>query len=557
MKTLRILSVLLFTLSACSAQPVKKEKEIDKENVNTTPIEVRILAFNDLHGNIEGPTGSVIVDGKKTKAGGADFLSAKIAERKTENSIVVSAGDLIGASPLLSALFHDEPTIEAANKMGLELNAVGNHEFDEGVDELLRMQNGGCHPEDGCQDGDDFGGANFKFLAANVFKKSTGETLFPSTMVKEFGTVKVGFVGLTLEGTPAIVSPIGIKSVTFGNEIETINKAVSKFQSEGIETIVVLIHEGGYPTIDQGDRNECPNISGPILDIVKGSNSAVDVFVTGHTHKAYICDIEGRLVTSGKSYGRLLTEIDLKIDPKTQDVLKKSATNIVIDRSGYPDKNVEALIKKYETIVAPIAGKSVGSIVVDLPREADVNGVSLLGKMIADVQLWATKESNAQIAFMNSGGIRAPLMMAPLKGEGEGVVTYEEAHTSQPFGNGLVTMTLTGEQIKALLESQFSEGRNTILQPSKGFYYTWSASAALGNKVDPKSMKLHGSVIDMATKYRITVNGFLSEGGDGFKLLKEGSDRVGGPIDLDALVNYFSKMSPVKSSNEVRVLKVK
>ncbi len=548
------IATLSFALSACSTRPQKS----DAEAVETKkePVKVRVLAFNDLHGNLEGPSGSVYVNGEKVKAGGADFLAAKIAERRTPNSIVVSAGDLIGASPLISALFHDEPTIEASNQMGLELNAVGNHEFDEGVDELIRMQNGGCHPKDGCQDGDDFAGASFKFLAANVFWKSDGKTIFASTHIKKFGPVSVGFIGLTLEDTPSIVSSVGIKDVRFGNEVQAINKAVSEFQNDEIETIVVLIHEGGFPTLDQSDRNDCPGISGPILEIAKNTSDAVDIFVTGHTHKAYICEMNGKLVTAAKSYGRLLTEIDLLIDPETGDVISQEANNIVIDRKGEGHPEVSKTIEKYKSIVSPIANKAIGKITADFTREADENGVSPLGKLIADIQLAATKTNGAQIAFMNPGGIRAPLTMAPSSVEAEGVVTYSEAQTTQPFGNGLVTMSLTGEQIKFLLEAQFGKKR-TILQPSAGFSYSWLESAPPGAKVDPKSIKLNGQLLDSEKEYRITVNSFIADGGDGFDILKAGTNRMGGPLDLEAFVQYFSKNSPISISTETRVLKEK
>ncbi len=549
--------LMLLSLVSCSTRAKKITDEKEVVEVKKEQVQIRILAFNDFHGNLEGPSGSVMVEGKRVKAGGADFLAAKIKERRTENTMVVSAGDLIGASPLISAVFHDEPTIEAANLMGLELNAVGNHEFDEGVDELKRMQKGGCHPTDGCQDGDGFSGATFKFLAANVFEKSNGETIFASTAIKKFGDISVGIVGLTLEGTPSVVSSEGIQSVRFGDEVEAINKAVSEFQAQGIETIVVLVHEGGFPTSDQADRNQCPGISGPILEIAKNSSDAVDVFITGHTHKAYICEMDGKLVTAAKSYGRLLTEIDLVIDPITGDVLSREANNIVIDRQGIGQENVKQVISKYRAIVSPIANKPIGKIASDFKRDYDENGISPLGRLIADVQLEGTQSAGAQIAFMNPGGIRAPLNFIASGVEGEGVVTYSEAHTSQPFGNSLVTMTLTGAQLKLLLEAQFRDKKITILQPSSGFIYTWSQSAPFGTKVDPASMKLGGITIERMKEYRITVNSFLADGGDGFKLLKHGTKRVGGPIDVEALVNYFSIHSPVKVSTDVRVLKKK
>lgn len=557
MKRFILLAVLLV---ACSPRPTMTvdEKVTEEEVEVAKPVHVKVLGFNDLHGHLEGPSGSVMVDGTKIKAGGADHFVARVVEIRNShrNTVVVSAGDLVGASPMISSLFHDEPIIEAMNIMKLDMNAIGNHEFDEGVDELRRLANGGCHPKDGCQDGDDFAGASFPFLAANVeLENSPGKLLFPATMIKEFDGVKVGFIGLTLDETPAIVPPEGIKGVKFIDEIEAINREAATLKSQGIETIIVLIHEGGYPTLKQNDRNECPGISGPIKEIAEKSDASIDAFVTGHTHRAYICEMSGKLVTAAKSYGRLLTEIDLMIDPATGDVIEKSATNLVIDRSGTPNAEVAQLITKYGTLVAPLANKPVGTITKDISRDIDENGESALGKLIADMQLWGTKAQGAQIAFMNSGGVRAPLLHEASGQEGPGVVTYSEAHTVQPFGNGTVTMTFTGAQLKQLLESQFGEKRR-ILQPSKGFTYTWSEPASGQTEwVDAASMKLDGVVIDPAKSYRITVNSFLSTGGDDFQILNDGTDRVGGDVDLEVFVKFFAVSSPVSPPTDVRVRK--
>lgn len=561
----RTVPAVLFValVAACSANVGKKDEGVVQQSEEPAgPVHVKVLAFNDLHGHITGPSGSVKVQGHKVEAGGADHLAARVAQIKAlhPHTIAVTAGDLVGASPLLSSLFHDEPTIESMNAMTLDVASVGNHEFDEGLDELERMQNGGCHPVDGCQDGDAFDGAKFPFLAANVTHQSTGETIFPGWLVREFDGVKVGFIGLTLEGTPSIVSPEGVKGLSFADEAETINAVVPKLREQGVETIVVLVHEGGYPTADETDVNQCPGISGPITELVAATDEAVDVFVTGHTHRAYICEMDGRLVTAAQSYGRLLTEIDLMIDRKTGDVVERKATNLVIDRQGDPHPQVASLIEKYQGIAAPLANQKIGAIATDLLRDANEDGESALGRLIADIQLEATKAAErgaAQIAFMNPGGIRDSLGLAPTADEGLGVVTYSEAHTVQPFGNSLVTMTLTGAQIKEVLEAQFADDDHVrILQVSKGFTYKWSSKAPKGQKVDPKSIKLNGKVVDPTASYRVTVNSFLSTGGDGFTIFERGTDRIGGPVDLEAMVVYFSQFSPVKAPAERRIVRV-
>lgn len=564
LRLLALLTASALALSACSGKTNKPDEEPTEETAKTAePVHVKLLALNDLHGHLEGPSGSVKVEGAKVDAGGLDRLAARVAEiRKFEpNVAVVAAGDLIGASPLLSSLFHDEPTIEALNSMKLDATAVGNHEFDEGIDELERMKKGGCHPEDGCQDGDDFGGADFAYLAANVTDGDSGDTIFPGYFIKEFDGVKVGFIGLTLEGTPAIVSPDGVKGLSFADEAETINAIVPKLRKQGIEAIVVLIHQGGYPTTEQTDVNQCPDVAGPITDIVENTDDAVDVFVTGHTHQTYVCELDGRLVTSAKSYGRLLTEIDMDIDPGTGDVMKRSARNLVIDRDGEPDEDVGAVIDKYNAIAAPLAKKKIGVIKADIVRKQNDDGESPLGRLIADIQLDATRSKdhgNAQIAFMNPGGVRDSFYVKPTDDEPAGVVTYSEAHTVQPFGNSLVTMTLTGEQINELLELQWKgQEHPKILYASKGFSYAWSDSAKPGEKVDIGRIKLNGKPIDPDEEYRVTVNSYLANGGDGFALLADGTDRVGGPVDLQALVVYFDENSPLSPPTDQRIEKIK
>ena len=519
-------------------------------------VDVQLLAVNDFHGNLQPPSGSSGRVGT-VNAGGAEYLATHIKQLKAANpnTAVVSAGDLIGASPLLSALFHDEPTIEAFNQIGLDFNAVGNHEFDEGAAELLRMQNGGCHPTDGCLDGDDFAGANFQFLAANVVR-SNGKTLFPAYKIRSFAGAKVAFIGLTLEGTPLIVTPSGIAGLTFKDEADTINALVPKIKAQGVNTIVVLIHEGGVPT---GGYNECPGISGPIVDIVNHTSKDVDLFITGHTHQAYNCVIDGRPVSSAFSFGRIVTDVDMTIDRNSGEPTTIAVNNKIVTRDVAPDAGITALIAKYNAIAAPLANRVIGSITADITRTNNTAGESALGDVIADGQLLATAGAttgNAVIAFMNPGGIRADLTYAGSPaGEGNGNVTYGEMFTVQPFGNNLVTKTLTGAQIKALLEQQFvtstGAARNVVLQVSAGFTYTWTASAPGGSKVG--NIMLNGTPIDPAASYRVTMNSFLADGGDGFSVFTQGTNVLGGAVDTDAFEAYFAANSPVAPGAQNRI----
>jgi 5'-nucleotidase len=512
-------------------------------------IDLQILALNDFHGNLLPPTGSSGRVGA-IDAGGVEYLATHIDNLRAlnPNTVVVSAGDLIGASPLLSALFHDEPTIEAFNKIGLDFNAVGNHEFDEGWTELVRMQEGGCHPVDGCQDGDGFEGADFQFLAANVVRKDNGKTIFPAYKTRKYKNVEVAFIGMTLEGTPLIVSPSGIADLNFLDEADTVNALIPELKKKKIETIVVVIHEGGAQnvTADPNTINQCNGISGAIVDIVNRLDDEVDVVISGHTHLPYNCMIDNKLVTSAFSFGRLVTKIDLSISRDTRDVVSMTANNQIVTRDVPKAAPLTALIDRYNTIAAPLANRIVGTITADITRTNNAAGESSLGDIIADAQLFATTPSDlggAVVAFMNPGGIRADLTYASSPaGEGDGNVTYGEIFTVQPFGNSMVTMTLTGAQIDAVLEQQFigCAGATTqrVLQVSSTITYSWSASAAPCDKVS--NVTINGVPLDPGAAYRVTVNSFLADGGDGFSVLTQGTDRLGGAVDTDAFEAYMA-----------------
>src|SRR5215210_5000214 len=387
----RILGLALAALAIAVPGAAQAKGKKDKD------VPVQLLGINDFHGNLEPPTGSSgriqeVAGGPQIDAGGAAYLATKLrALRQNTNSLTVSAGDLIGASPLLSALFHDEPTIEAMNEMGLDLNAVGNHEFDEGIMELLRMQRGGCGPDNSCPAGN-FGGADFQFLAANVVYKDTGEPVFPAYVIKKFGNIKVGFIGMTLEGTPNIVSASGIQDVDFLDEAETANKYAEELRNEhGVRAIVVLLHEGGTPTPFAG-IDAC-NVAGPVVDIVNRTSDAVDLFVTGHTHQPYTCTkangslIDGRPVTSASSFGRLVTNIGFKLDHKTKDIKDVTADNQVVDRQQAKALDIQALIDHFNQLAAPIANVPVGRIMADITRASAPSLENSLGNLIADAQL--------------------------------------------------------------------------------------------------------------------------------------------------------------------------
>ena len=526
---------------------------------SANPVDLRILAINDFHGYLQPFAGGIrIADpADKTRkipvpAGGSETMASVVRSLRDghPNNIFVAAGDLIGASPFLSAMFHDEPTIESLSMMGLELASVGNHEFDEGKDELLRMQNGGCHPVDKCQGPHPFPGARFHYLAANTFETATDKTLFPPYEIRIFDGIPVAFIGLTLKGTPEIISPSSAAGLAFRDEADTVNALIPELRQRGVEAIVVLIHEGGEPA---GDYNECPGISGPIVDIVKKFDRAVDVVISGHTHRAYVCEIDGRLLTSGDKYGTLVTAIDLKLDRATKDIISAKADNVIVRIGAFArDREQTALLSAYDRVSAPIADRRAGTVTETLSRTPNDAGESVLGDIIADAQLAATgaaDKGGAAMAFTNPGGIRTDIAK-----KDDGAVSYADVFSSQPFRNQLVTLTLKGAAIKEMLEQQWLDAkRPRILQVSNGFTYAWDASKPFGEHVIADRMMLNGMRIEPEKPYRVTVNNYLALGGDGFAAIKGGTDAQFGIYDSDALFFYFQANSPLAPVAQNRI----
>ncbi|MEU8793284.1 bifunctional metallophosphatase/5'-nucleotidase [Streptomyces sp. NPDC048643] len=548
--------------------------------------DVQLLSFNDLHGNLEPPTGSsgrvteLQPDGttKTIDAGGVEYLATHLRDARKGNkySITAAAGDMVGASPLISGLFHDEPTIDALNKLDLDVTSVGNHEFDEGAKELARLQKGGCHPTDGCYDKKaKFKGADFPYLAANVTDEKTKKPILKPYWVWKKNGVKVGFIGVTLEGTPNIVSAEGVKGLKFGDEVETINKYAKELQRQGVKSIVALIHEGGAPA-SQSYNYDCDSpgagdgISGPIVDIAKNVTPAVDALVTGHTHQAYACTIPDpagnpRMVTSASSFGRLYTDTTLTYDRRTGDIARTAveSANHVVTRDVAKAGDITSLIAKWNALSAPIASRPIGYIAGDI---GNAGTESPLGDLIADAQLAYGKsvDPEADLAVMNPGGIRAGLTYAASGSEGNGVVTYGEAYTVQPFANTVNLVDLTGAQVVTALQQQVSganEASPKILQISEGLTYTLDLTKTGAARVVADSVKLNGTAIDPAATYRVAMNSFLAGGGDGFAELGKGANVRVGNDDLAALETYLTAGSsatapyPVPAADRITIVK--
>ena len=589
------------------------------------PVRVKIVAFNDFHGTLQSPGrfATSTQAAERPAVGGADALAAWVARLKAQNpnNVVVGGGDFVGASPLVSALFFDEPAVEVLNRVGVEFTSVGNHEFDKGADELLRLQHGGCRITRGRPDPNSckglgshapgaFDGARYQWLSANVFETATGRTLLPAYGIKSFDGIPVAFIGMTLKGTPGIVSPAGVAGLEFRDEADTVNALIPQLRAQGGEAVVVLVHQGGIqPATGTSDINGCDaalkNPDGSdseIAQIVRRLDDAVDLVISAHTHAAYNCSANataaatratglpnkaGRSipVTSASAFGRVLTDIDVTLDPKTHDVVAVSPVNRLVDR-GDPaivqaiadHPAVRDIVQGYATLAAPLADGVVGVLATALPAVPDDAGEEPAGSLIADSQLQATQPAalgGAQIAFMNAGGVRSPGFVPPAGATPPFALTYGAAFTVQPFGNSLVTMTLTAAQLKTLLEQQFTgcggQVVDRVLQPSNGLKVTWSAGApACAKIVDvtftptdvtvkppavtgaPQVVVKNGVVQDPARTYRVTVNNYMAAGGDGYSTLKSGTNRIGGAQDIDALRAWLAPYQPPGPAYDAR-----
>jgi len=538
--------------AACTTTPTEQTRP--SPVTRAPPIEIQILAINDFHGNLEPSQSLITFQGTNGQSvsdflGGAAVMGAELAKfRANRLSITVAAGDLIGASPLASAYFLDEPTIDAMNLMGLELASVGNHEFDKGSSELLRMQNGGCEKfttRVPCRL-EPFEGAKFRYLGANVLKEN-GSTLFPPTAVRDFGPIRIGFIGMTLKDTGIFVTPAGVAGLHFAEEAETANGLVSQLKGQGADAIVLLIHQGGK-TPETYKAGDCDGLSGDILPILDRLDPAITTIVSGHTHNAYACELDRggtkRLLTSAGKYGYFVTDLRLTFDPGTHALVSQRAQNAPMTSETPAGGPIAALVKRYADASAPAAARVVGKLRGEAPKDGG-DGESPAANLIADSQLAATKAKNhggADIAFMNTTGVRVGITPAA-----DGSVTYGQIFAVQPFGNNLVVKTLTGAQLKALLEQQFrvEDGVakvKSLLVPSDPFRFSYDLTKPEGQRI--VSMTLDHHPIDPTKRYRLTVNNFLASGGDGFSVLTQGTETFDAGLDLDALEAWLATNPP-------------
>ncbi|MDO8680977.1 MAG: bifunctional metallophosphatase/5'-nucleotidase [Acidobacteriota bacterium] len=511
---------------------------------------IQILGFNDFHGALDPPSGA---NGRigNVDAGGAEFFAAHLARLKAENpnTIVVSAGDNIGASPLLSGMFHDEPTVEALGAAGLQISTVGNHEFDEGWEELSRLQKGGCHPVDGCQDKTPFAGARFEFLSANVVVDPGSQTLFPATTVRVVDGVKVGFIGLALRGTPSIVLEKHLRGLTFRPEVEAGNEAAASLVAQGVKTIVVMIHAGGRP--GTADVNGC-DVTGAIVDIANRLSPDIDVIVSGHTHRSYVCTFGTKLVTSAETAGSLITDIDLSIDRATGDVVSKRARNVIVTRDIAKSAAVTRLLDQYRPFYTVLGLRKVGSITAPILEAANAAGESPLGDVIADAILEQTSApgaGGAQVALWNTGGIRADLVGEAGAPGRPATVTFSHAFDVLPFGNRVEVRTITGATLIGMLGTG-------VFQVSRGLSFAYDSTRPRGQRVDGATVRLWDRAIDPAASIRVAASDYIWTGGDGVEGV-ESKDPIDVGADIDMFVAYLEKHSPVAPGPQDRITRRK
>jgi len=523
--------VLAALLAGCAAQRPDNQ------------VELTLVGLNDLHGYLEAST----FEGRK--AGGIDALAATVQAWRKEDPqlLVVGAGDMIGASPAMSAMFADEPTIQTLNLLGMRATSVGNHEFDAGRVELLRQAKGGCanspRPEKACQFNPSWEGARFSYLAANVIDTRTGQPLLPAYRIEEVKGVKVAFIGTVLKDTPELVAAAGISGLQFIDEAQAVNRLLPELRAQGATVFVVLIHQGGRSEA-RYDQQYCSDLDGDIADVVKRLDPAVRLVVSGHSHNGYLCRVEGRLVTQAEKFGHMLSRISLVVDRQTGKVLDASARNIVVEPGKYAGMpEVDALVASVRARSAaelgrPIARMAVPSISKTLMPNADE---SPLGQVVADALLASGRKWGAQVAFTNAGGIRTSL-----EAGADNVVNAAQTQAVLPFGNDIVVMNMSGAQILALLEGQWDGSepeKRGLLQVSEGFSYAWDTRKPKGQRIVRESVKLNGVPIDDGASYRVAVFQFLADGNDGFVTFRQGSNRAAtGVRDIDSLRSYLVRL---------------
>lgn len=540
------------------------------------PVALRLIHINDFHGALESSAGLSLTIGERpgagpatlrVPAGGAPALAGLVRSLRagSPNSLMIAGGDLVGAAPLVSSLFRHESTIEVLNDIGLEVSSFGNHEFDDGTKELQRLIKGGCAAT--MPDGvitscarETYRGVKFTYLGANVIN-TKGEQLAAPYLIKRVSGIPVGIIGAVTIQTPTLVTPSGVAGLQFIDEADAVNRAAGELRAKGVRAMVAVFHEG-IEIDGRADWNDtsCPGAAGPLLGIAQRLAPEIRVVLSGHTHRGYRCEIGGRLLIQSTAYGRGISVVDVELDRSTRAMLPPARSMnlpVMNERTepetrakviagmpepwaralsdAKPDAKIAAKVAAYAALAKPKADRVVARIGGALTHSRTDRTDTPMGRLIADAQLSATRTEGSQLALMNPGGVRGGLVCAAPPCP----ITFGQVFLVQPFGNSLVVMNLTGEQLKRALEQAHRPGAEPyLLHPSEGFTFTWTNDAPKGSQVS--DMRLMGQPIDPAKTYRVTVNSFLADGGDGYTVLKEGKDLKGGGQDIDALMAYMA-----------------
>jgi len=552
--TLSLLGVLIAGLLAGCATPPA-----------SGPSQLTLLSINDFHGHIQPakPTplmprvaDPVTGEVKPQPAGGVAHLATAMARLKSQNpdAVIVAGGDLIGASPLISNLLRDEPTLAALSQLGIAASALGNHELDAGLPELLRQARGECGAGGCLWPG--YKGPGFPYLGANVLDAATGRPLLPTHVMQQAGRLKVAIAGVATKDTPSVIVARAIKGIRFADEADTLNALVPQLKAEGAQVLVAVMHEGGVQGQGAAANDPsyaCPTLTGRVLDLAKRLDPAYAILIGGHTHQAYTCKIDGRLVVQAGSYGGWITESRLKLDAAGR-VVEATAVNHPVLQSVYaPNAALAELVARAAALTEAARNKPVATLARGATRHPkEPHGDSPLGNLIADSQLaFARKHGPADVAFMNPGGIRADLVVEAGK-----PTTMSDLLAIQPFGNEIVALTLSGQQLWDILQRQLPKGNAAprMLQPSSTLRYRWrmgaDGTAQLGE------ILIDGQPLERTRDYRVVVNNFLSEGGDAQTGFKHGRDRAVLGADIDALVELLgSRPQAVEQATPGRIVR--
>ncbi len=520
---------------------------------------IKLLGINDFHGQI--------VDGRKSGShpvGGAAVMASYFKKEMDDNTVIALMGDQVGASTPASSLLNDEPTILFFNSLGNShctpqtrldpacniVATVGNHEFDKGQKNLFEMINGrDTAPTNNWIPLPHYPGASFPYISANIVDATTGKPLFQPYIIKNVNGTRIAFIGAILKDAPSVIMPTRIQGIKFLDEADTINQYLPKIKAQGVNIVVVIIHQGGQQNAYEGPTRDNSNITGDIVNIVNRLDDGVDVVMAGHTHQflnGFLNNKSGNkvLVTQAYSYSAAFAEVTLHVDNKTHSVMDESASiiNTYADQApgNAPDADTVKLIQYAKDKTDPMVNQHIGDLQNPLSKNPNAAGESELGDLITDAM---RANVHADISFMNAGGIRANL--------DAGNVTWGTLAAVQPFSNQVVELALTGDDIRTLLEQQWTTARSSVLGVS-GLAYSYDSSKPIGQRV--LTITHDGQPLDSKKTYMVATNDFLALGGDGFTVLESASVIKSGDTDLNALISYIESLpQPFSAKIEGRI----